>query len=49
MWAGSARIPHVSGESPVFAGERMQFESHRGHVFSLCRGLWAADCVQIVL
>jgi hypothetical protein len=25
----------------------MQFESHLGHVFSLLRGLWAADCVQI--
>ena len=25
----------------------MQFESHLGHVFSLFRGLWAADCVQI--
>jgi len=34
-------------EFPVFAGEGMQFESHLGHVFSLFRGLWAADCVQI--
>ena len=25
----------------------MQFESHLGHVFSLFRGLWAAECVQI--
>ena len=33
--------------SPVFAGEGMQFESHLGHVFSLFRGLWAAECVQI--
>ena len=32
---------------PVFAGEGMQFESHLGHVFSLFRGLWAAECVQI--
>ena len=35
------------GGSPVFAGERMQFESHLGHVFSLFRGLWAAECVQV--
>jgi hypothetical protein len=33
--------------SPVFAGEGMQFESHLGHVFSLFRGLWASECVQI--
>jgi hypothetical protein len=25
----------------------MRFESHLGHVFSLFRGLWAAECVQI--
>jgi hypothetical protein len=25
----------------------MQFESHLGHVFSLFRGSWAAECVQI--
>ncbi len=25
----------------------MQFESHLGHVFSLFRGLWASECVQI--
>jgi|GEM_PF-2897580 len=24
----------------MFAGERMQFESHLGHVFSLVRGLF---------
>jgi len=35
-------------EFPVFAGEGMQFESHLGHVFSLFRGLWAAECVQAV-
>ena len=33
--------------SPVFARAGMQFESHLGHVFSLFRGLWAAECVQI--
>jgi hypothetical protein len=32
---------------PVFAGEGMQFESHLEHVFSLFRGLWSAECVQI--
>jgi len=31
----------------VFARVGMQFESHLGHVFSLFRGLWAAECVQI--
>ena len=31
----------------MFLGERMQFESHLGHVFSLFRGLCAAECVQI--
>jgi hypothetical protein len=31
--------------SPVFAGAGMQLESHLGHVFSLFRGLWAAECV----
>jgi hypothetical protein len=31
----------------VFAGEGMQFASHFGHVFSLFRGLWATECVQI--
>ena len=35
------------GESSV-CGEGMQFESHLGHVFSLFRGLWAAECVQAV-
>ena len=34
-------------EFPVFAGAGMQFESHLGHVFSLFRGLWAAERVQI--
>ena len=34
-------------EFPVFARAGMQFESHLGHVFSLFRGLWAAECVQI--
>jgi hypothetical protein len=29
--AGLARIPHVSGESPVSARAGMQFESHLGH------------------
>jgi hypothetical protein len=33
--------------SLVFARPGMQFESHLGHVFSLFRGLWAAECVQI--
>jgi hypothetical protein len=32
---------------PLFPGEGMQFESHLGHVFSLFRGLWAAERVQI--
>ena len=31
----------------MLAGEGMQFESHLGHVFSLFRGLWSSECVQI--
>ena len=45
---GLARIAFVFREFPVFAGEGMQFESHLGHVFSLFRGLWAAERVQAV-
>jgi len=33
--------------SPVFARAGTRFESHLGHVFSLLRGLRAAECVQI--
>ena len=32
---------------PSVCGEGLQFETHLGHVFSLFRGLWAAECVQI--
>jgi hypothetical protein len=33
----------------VFAGEGMQFESHLGHVFSLFRGLGAAEvCTKLL-
>ena len=33
-----------SGE---YSGAGTRFVSHLGHVFSLFRGLWAAECVQI--
>ncbi|MET3811949.1 hypothetical protein ABIB14_003079 [Arthrobacter sp. UYEF3] len=35
-------------EFPVFAGADVRFESHFGHVFSLCRGLRASECAQVV-
>ena len=45
---GLGRIGDVFGGKGGFAGGGVRFESHLGHVFSLFRGLWAAERGQTV-
>ena len=42
-WPGFRMFP----QEPNVCGGANAVESHLGHVFSLFRGLWAAECVQI--
>ena len=47
MWVGPARIPHVSGGVQCLQGRECSSSPTSGTVFSLFRGLWASECVQI--
>jgi hypothetical protein len=42
-------IPHVFGDPQCLKGRECSSSPTSGTVFSLFRGLWAADCAQIVL